>query len=112
MPRLRERRHGEDDEGTTCVEDSEAGEGHHVAGTQLPELREDVREYAESPDFGRGRTLGGYVRPPDSAYDYLTGVARAQGRKPSAYLREAGIMTEYDEKQIREWEVPLDDNVG
>lgn len=72
-------------------------------------LRDDVRISPDSPvQQGRG-SLGGAVRPDDPAAEWLDDWARDHGKSPAAERRRAGILTEHQEKEIRSWEVPLDE---
>ena len=108
VPELRQPDDGDPEERPSFLAPAEGGTGYHVEGAQVQGLRGDVHLDAARTDGYRGGTLGGRFRPADEGLDYLKQAAREEGTPISDYLREAGILTEYDERQILKNEVPIE----
>lgn len=80
----------------------------HVAGTHVPEMWDDIRERPAS-----GHDVGsGHVRPSvsESTEEFFRQEAERRGQTLAEFQRESGILTEWQEREIRAWEVPLEDD--
>ena len=83
--------------------------GSDLAGTPLLDMLMDLREHARDLALGHGDGLGKRAGHQDTALDLFQSAASEQGIGITEYLKEAGIMYGGQEKKIRRWEVPFED---
>lgn len=115
MPRVSERSTRSTSLRPAQVEKAVRARGVDMESPFVSGLREDATEQTTHREAQRGEVYGG---PPgvegsaarvlrEEADRLLRADASRRGRTLSKYLRDGGMMTEWQEKQIRRWEVPL-----
>lgn len=62
----------------------------------------------DTPDDNHAED-GGQTGGRDPALEYFRADAKAKGMSLTAYLKEAGILSAYSLREIRKYEVPLED---
>jgi len=97
------------EEGAAVMADTGRYGGPDLEGPSVPDMPPRVHVGTTGGEWtGRG-SLGGRVRDDDPAAGFFRQQAEAAGMTLAAFQREAGILTRWQEQEIREREVPFDD---
>jgi hypothetical protein len=109
MSRMREERERTTEEGAAGMATSGGEGGQDLAGAPVRPLQEDLRERAVTADVEGRSSVDELPRASDPAGEWLDQHAREAGIGINQHRREAGIMTVHQERQIKYWEVPINE---